>query len=445
MINHICVVGGGTSGWLSAAYLKNQNPNVKITVVDKEHGTPVSVGEATILSFIPFMEECGFAITDWFNEIDSTYKSGILFTGWTKNSDVWHPFYNNPTLDNYTLHDVWLNSSRKDFTLYALPFLKESVENKIVEKYIDAYAVHMDCSKLVSFLKSKVDVEYIESEVKQFDGKHLHLNDTSVVTADLYIDCTGFKSVLKKPNKISLDGRLFCDTAIAGHVEYIDKNVERRPFVISDMVDHGWVWHIPVQTRIGTGLVFNRSITSVDTAKEYFQQYWSGRVGKLKVIDWTPYYSTNIWENNVVSIGLSAGFIEPLESTGVALITDGLQRLQSKIAMRFYDNSDIDAYNLEMISVFEDAVDFVSMHYSKSWKDTKFWNWVRNSYRESSRINSIKNVLKQELLYSHNYRNTGIFSGANWTTWMIQLGYKVNSRFDIDRQVCDNIVDDFTV
>ena len=444
-INSITIVGGGTSGWLSAAYLQKQNPNVKITLIDKERGTPVSVGEATILSFVPFMESCGFEMADWFNKIDATYKSGILFTDWTETSDVWHPFYNNPQLSECTLQDAWLNSSKKDFTIFGLPLWKYSVKNLIDEEHIGAYAIHMDCSKLVEYIKTKIGIEYIQSDVSNFDGDTLTLKNGNQITSDLYIDCSGFKSILKVPEKVDLTNRLFCDTAIAGHVQYVNKEVERRPFVISDMVDHGWVWHIPVQSRIGTGMVFNRSITPVDEAKEYFNNYWNGRIGELKILDWVPYYSKNIWQDNVVSIGLSAGFIEPLESTGVALITEGLQRLQDRISMRFYTQRDIIQYNLDMSSVFEDAIDFVSMHYSRPWKNTKFWNWVKDTYVETDRISLIRQVLTKELLYSSNFSNTGIFSGQNWTTWMIQLGYDVNTVVKLSKDVADDMVDQFSV
>ena len=444
-INTITIVGGGSAGWMSAAYLSRKNPNVKITLVDKEHGTPVSVGEATILTFRTFMTECGFSIDEWFNEIDATFKSGILFTGWTENSDVWHPFYNNPDIGDCTLCDAWLNSSRKDFSIHALPFLKDSVENVINTDYLDAYAFHMDCSKLTEYIKSKLNINYVQSDVVFFDGERLGLKNGDVIESDLYVDCSGFRTILKRPEKVTLEGRLFCDTAIAGHIEYVNQEVEQRPFVISDMVDHGWVWHIPVQSRIGTGLVFNRSVTDVEEATNYFKEYWNGRLGETKVLDWTPYYSKNIWEGKVVSIGLSAGFIEPLESTGIALITEGLRRFQNHISMRYWTEDDVVSYNMSMANVFEDAIDFVSMHYSRPWKDTKFWRYVKENYKESPKIRAIRKVLKKELLYSDNYKNTGLFSGANWATWMIQLGYEVNTKVDMSLEDADIIIDNFTV
>ena len=176
-------------------------------------------------------------------------------------------------------------------------------------------------------------------------------------------------------------------------------------------------------------LVINKSITPIEEAKQHLIKHWDNRITEedLKVLNWTPYYCKNIWEDNIVSIGLSAGFIEPLESTGLALMIDGLQKLQTKIADGTWNNLDKDLYNLEMQSAFEDCIDFVSMHYSKPYKDTPFWNYVRDNYIPSERIKSVENTLSKKLLYTKNRKEHHVFSGANWTTWMIQMGYDVNS------------------
>ena len=128
IINSICIIGGGTAGWMSAAFLYNKNPKLKITIVDKEIGTPVSVGEATILNFGSFMDQCGFDSAEWFSSVDATYKSGILFPDWVeKGKDVWHPFFMNPTLDSgETSHDAWCKNKDLDFVEYALCLLYTS-------------------------------------------------------------------------------------------------------------------------------------------------------------------------------------------------------------------------------------------------------------------------------------------------------------------------------
>ena len=187
----------------------------------------------------------------------------------------------------------------------------------------------------------------------------------------------GLKVFLKKRDRVDLQGRLFVNTAVAGHVSYLEEgdckckggtNSEKHPYVECPAVSDGWIWKIPLQTRIGSGMLFNRDITDVEDAKDAFVAYWDGRVDRdsLKIIDWTPYYDRDIWQNNVISIGLSAGFIEPLESTGVALITEGISKAVEIIKGRSFDSFDQDLYNSYMISLFETCADFVSSHYAIS-------------------------------------------------------------------------------
>jgi len=276
-IDSITIIGGGTAAWMSAAFLSNKNPNISITIIDKEIGNSVSVGEATILNFGPFMDECGFDPIEWFVSLDATYKSGILFPDWLENGrDVWHPFFMNPILENgETMHDAWCKNKEYDFIKYALPMYFNSIENKIDKNEIGAYAFHIDCGKLVEFIKNKLQykVNFIQSEVIQAERNDnkiskVFLKNSEVIESDLFVDCTGWKSLLKKQDRNYLDGRLFCDTAIASRIPYLNRKEEMKPYVISESVDHGWIWKIPVRTRIGSGLVFNRSITEIDEAKQ---------------------------------------------------------------------------------------------------------------------------------------------------------------------------------
>lgn len=447
-IKTITIIGGGTSAWLSAAFLSHNNPNIKITVIDKEVGCPVSVGEATILNFGPFMEMCGFNIEEWFINLDTTYKSGILFPNWSQEGkNIWHPFYMNPIIgEGFTLHDAWCKNKSYNFIEYALPMYKNSMCNTIDRNQLDTYAFHIYCGKLVEFIKNKLQykVDFIPSEVINLEKHNNKLNkiflkNSQVIESDLFIDCTGWKSLLKDQDRNYLKGRLFCDTVIASRIPYLNRKEEMKPYTIAESVDHGWIWKTPVRTRIGSGLVFNRNITSIDEAKKYFVEHWDNRIteSEVKVLDWTPYYSNNIWEENIISIGLSAGFIEPLESTGLALIIDGLKKLQNKISDRTWSKLDTEIYNREMKLHFEDCVDFVSMHYSKPYKDTPFWNFVRETYKPSEKIQFIEKTLSEKLLYSKDRSEYQVFSGANWVTWMIQLGYMVNSNMNFNSNIME--------
>ena len=167
------------------------------------------------------------------------------------------------------------------------------------------------------------------------DVDHVVLKDGREIKSDLFVDCTGFAKLLSKDNKhdIDLSDRLYTNTAVAGRIEYQDRDTEMHPYTHACAMDDGWVWITPITSRIGSGMVFNRDITDIEDAKESFCNFWEGRISKdeLKVLQWNPVMSSEPWRGNVVSIGLSSGFIEPLESTGIALICRGIEFIEETI------------------------------------------------------------------------------------------------------------------
>lgn len=445
-IDKVVILGGGTSAWMCAAYLYANTENIDITLIDKEIGNPVGVGEATLLNFERFLNECGFEKHQWFNEIDTTYKSGILFPNWgAKDNIVWHPFLLNPAFDNnQTLYDCWSHHQDQYSITEASAFLKLSLKNKIDCENTNFYAMHIDCSKLVLWLQQQLDgkIEFIKSEmtevVRKETGfiKSLKLKNGETVDGDLFVDCTGFKALLaNKPDIVNLRGRLFCDTAVAGHVPYDNVEEERIPFVVSEAVEDGWIWRIPVQSRIGSGLVFNRSITDPEDAKKSLCNYWENRITpeSLKVIDWTPYYRNNAWEYNSVAIGLASGFIEPLESTGISIIQTGIVNLCNFIKAKYWTDSDQERHNSYVVAEYNDCVDFVNMHYAKSTIDSPFWNWVREIYQPSELLNFYVDKLAEKTPFLNQGKGI-IFSGANWNCWLTQMGYAVEKKNNVDSE-----------
>lgn len=439
----ITIVGGGSSAWLTAALLNNKIKQYKqIYIIDKEVGTPVGVGEATILSFKSFMDDCGFSILDWFNKISATFKGGILFENWLgKENHVWHPFAFPDFNDtNTSLLEHWSNCQDLDFKTHGLIHYDVCTrDQKIDPDNLGIYAFHIDAGLLVSYIKSKIinnGVTFIQSEVKETIRDEngyvveLKLNNGEIHKSDLFVDCTGWKGLIKEKNdRVDLSNRLFCDTAVCTQVPYLDKENEQKPYTGCDAVDHGWIWKIPVKSRIGSGLVFNRSITDIEEAKEYFVNYWDNRILKedLKVLDWTPFYNKNFWDKNVVSVGLSAGFIEPLESTGIGLACAGAWGILNRIKTTEFDDHDIDFYNADMKCFFENCIDFVNMHYSKSKNEGKFWQWVKNTYQPTEKFNYYVEELKNNSI-DISQEGKEMFSTSNWTIWMIQLGHQIHMK-----------------
>ena len=458
----ITIVGGGTAGWMAAAFLSKYHPDHKITIIDKVVGTPVGVGEATVLDFEPFMKDCGFDFAELLTAVDGSFKAGILFPGWgKKDNTVWHPFLTHVKYADlrYTSQwDVWAQNQDLPFATHGIPMLKVSESHKVDLKNSEYYGYHVDCGKLVKFIEEKIRpyIDIIRSSVVEVvkDGNNitkLVLENGDDHSADLFIDCTGWANLLKTPKKVDLDGRLFCNTAIAGHVPYIDADKEFRPYVISEAVDHGWIWKIPVQGRFGSGLVFNRNITDVEEAKEYFVKHWDNRVSKdkLKVIDWTPYYVENCWEGNVVSVGLSSGFIEPLESTGLAFMRAGIRRISDKVTLGRWDEYDIALYNAQMKRMYEDTVDFINMHYADSERESPFWDYVRSKHVKSKSQLFYEDYLKdpnKEFKYIPDTTGDAkMFHHVNWILWVIQLGYPVNKNIEIPEDLVNEVMNRFVI
>ena len=461
MIKTVVIVGGGTSGWLTALAVTHRIPNVGVILIDKEESTAVGVGEATLLGFDKFLNEyCGLNPQEWMPAVDAIPKAGILFPDWVEEGNsIWHPFYFPMADDKVPLWDAVSHTDEDIKGL--LPLYDLSLDNKVDVADMKSYAWHIDCSKLVQYiqdhLKNTSILRHVQSSVvgKRVDAfnniQSLVLADGSVVNGDIFFDCTGFKSILKEErDRVDLQGRLFVNTAVAGHVPYLEEgdckckggtNSEKHPYVECPAVSDGWIWKIPLQTRIGSGMLFNRDITDVEDAKDAFVAYWDGRVDRdsLKIIDWTPYYDRDIWQNNVISIGLSAGFIEPLESTGVALITEGISKAVEIIKGRSFDSFDQDLYNSYMISLFETCADFVSSHYAISKKESDFWDYVRKNYTPSqyesvilSNINSVEPSITDG--------KPSIFGGSNWLYWLLQMGYPTQRKTYLAESAADYFV-----
>lgn len=450
-IKKIAIIGGGTSAWFSAAYL-SANTDFNVVVVDKEIGTPVGVGEGTLLGFENFLEECGFDQKEWMKECDATYKSGILFPEFgKKDSLIWHPFILSPRYEefNSTLFEALTYVDRSKFNELS-PFFNISIDNKVDLDNLQSYAYHVDCGKLVEYIQKKIKnkIRFVQSEVVKINYSEtgnidtLECLDNSIIEADLFLDCTGFKKLLSSKSEcIDLSDRLFVDTAVAAHVSYQNESKEKNPYVLSHAVDHGWIWNIPVNTRIGTGMVFNRNITSIHAATEYFCQYWNNRItpADVKVIDWSPYYDKTPWQKNVVCFGLSAGFIEPLESTGLATVINCLINFTRLISPGYYKTNDIEFYNKFHVNLFEETADFVNMHYASCEINSEFWEFVKEKNNLSDIFFYYKNMIES----GQKVNNEGkgyMFGGANWLCWMYQLLEEYPKNKNINKDTANRIL-----
>ncbi len=450
-IKRLVIVGGGTAGWITASWFARRWANhFEVVIIDKSEPERIGVGEATLLSFPNVMKMMGYKPTDWLKEVDATFKSGILFPGWGhEDAEIWHPFSFTSIGESKTpLYDIWQSFQEKYDFKDISPMYNSSLKNKIETNYVhDSYAFQIDCGKLVQFLMRHTTpyCKYIQSDVVDIyrDGnadditrsniKELVLDDGSKITGDIFIDCTGWKQLLIGQHNVDLSDRLYINAALAGRVKYEDYRKEQHPYTACPAQEHGWIWKIPTRSRIGTGYCFNRDINDPDEVRQAFSDHWDGRIkpDEMRLLDWKPQYAKNFWVGNAIPIGLSAGFIEPLESTGLALMIRGVEYLEESLFGGYFD-SKVEApfYDSKMKCSYESAVDYVNMHYSYCRRTGKFWDYVRSKYKKSSMQELMEEYIQDPNIRTPQTGKVGsFFDGTNWHVWLLQLMTdKINSK-----------------
>ena len=390
-MSKIIIVGGGSAGWMTAATLISQFPQHKITVIESPNTPTVGVGESTLQPINLWMNLIGLKDEDWMAECDASYKLSIRFENfYQKNDGGFHYPFGNP------LPDKWKWFYRKDvpktnFVDYNYPIMSLVNNNTICENGLPNYslkenaAYHFDATKFGIWLKEKFcilkGVQYISEDITSIETNENGIESLNKrYTADLYIDCTGFKSLLMNKLEVpfvSYSDMLPNNSAWATRIPYTNKEEELKPYTNCTALNNGWVWNIPLWSRIGTGYVYSDKYISDEDALQEFKDYLGRDDVEFRKLKMRVGIHEKIFEKNVCAIGLSAGFIEPLESNGLFSVHEFLIQLV-KILRRTEDItiSEWDRYSVNKSCriMFDDFATFVAMHYTLSHRtDTEYW------------------------------------------------------------------------
>lgn len=397
------VIGTGTSGLITAGALSNSFPKCNIKVIDKVEPKTIGVGEGTTPLFETTMQGCGFQIADWFEPLQATWKLGVLYKNWNGNNDVtWHPF---KVVDNMFELFCGSNLSPQELKEYVFPeWIAWQQHNKEIifdNMHANALACHIDASLLHNFLidklKKRVNVEFIFDDVVDVTYNEESLGAVicesgKIYPADLYFDCSGFASILSQNRqRINLLGDLFVNSAVVCQLPFDD--IQLPTATVATACDHGWIWEIPTQARIGSGLLFNTYCTSIDEAKTTLINHWSEKGGTvnpdvIRVLDWNPFYLVEPWHENVISCGLTASFVEPLEATTIHQLGFMMDQIIINIE-NYFHSEDKDTirqnYNNTHCNYVQEIVDFLRIHYDCPRNNSPFWQYVRNNFKVSDR------------------------------------------------------------
>ena len=402
-IRRIVIVGGGTAGWMAAAALARfAGKGRRIVLVESEAIGTVGVGEATIPPILEFNHQLGIDESDFLRETNATFKLGIEFTGWVDGSDSYfHQFgHIGRPLNGVSLYQCWLKHrtdprvgplaaySMSATAAYNHRFAHSSSDPQSPLSQL-AYAYHFDASAYGRFLRrfaeqhgaERIEVKIVDVEQDVETGfiTAVNLDDDRRLRGDLFIDCSGFRSLLLG-QKLGVEFEdwshwLPCDRAIAVPTEPTSPLL---PFTRAIAGEYGWQWRIPLQHRSGNGHVYSSAhISDDDAEKVLLDSLESKPIGQPNRLRFKAGRRRKSWEANVVALGLSSGFLEPLESTSIHLVQHGIQKLLSLFPGDGISPVERDEYNRHMANVYDPIRDFIILHYKATERTGPFWDHVR--------------------------------------------------------------------
>jgi tryptophan halogenase len=402
-LKSICIVGGGTAGWMAATLLSTalRGNNIKITVIESPDIATIGVGESTVPSIMEFVQACQINLKEFIQATSATFKLGIRFDDWlSPGESYFHPFGQvGKDINGFDFYQTWLKSLADGQTTRWVDhspsaimaeqerFMLRPNQSKdwVLSNY--AHSLHLDAVQVARYLRDlchQRGVTRIEATVKNviLDQKNfissLELDNNLTVSSDFFIDCTGFTGLLiDKTLKVGYQDwsdYLPCNRAITVQTEHVNNPV---PYTIATAQEAGWSWKIPLQHRTGNGYVFSSQFCSDDKAVQTLVNSVSGNMlNEPRIIPFVTGKRKKIWHNNCLALGLAAGFVEPLESTAIHLVYKTLVHF-----IKHFPDSDFDSYteqtfNQKIDADYEEVRDFIILHYCTSGRnDSDFWRW----------------------------------------------------------------------
>lgn len=439
-VRKIVIAGGGTAGWMAAsAIAKLLGKNLDITLVESEEIGTVGVGEATIPTLHIFHQLMGIREADVMAATDATFKLGIRFENWKDIGESYLHSFGFLGRDCWAaqFHHFWLRGLRSGIAQEIGDYCKEHLAARegrfsVTENQERNHAYHFDAARYAAYLRGiaeRFGVTRVEGKIREvcLDAdsgfiEALLLESGERIEGDLFIDCTGFRGMLIEQalhtGYEDWSHWLPCDRAIAVQTTSVGPPV---PFTRSIARGSGWQWRIPLQTRTGNGLVFCSRYLSDERAIDLLCENLEGeRLTEPRVIPFKTGTRRAHWNKNCIAIGLSSGFLEPLESTSIHLIQKSIIRLMHLFPREQIEQADIDEFNQQTRFELENIRDFIILHYHvTARRDTPFWRYCRSMAIPESLQHRLQMFERSGRLFK---LAEELFGDASWLQVMLGQG-----------------------
>jgi tryptophan halogenase len=436
----IVIAGGGTAGWMAAAAItRTMGRTAQVTLVESDAIGTVGVGESTIPPLVAYNRLLGIGEADFMRATQATFKLGILFDGWKNGSDRYFHSFGLTGKDHWSagFQHFWLNGRERGhgepYDAYCLE-LAAALEGKFAHLPDNGlnYAYQLDSTLYAKFLRAMAEgdgttriegrIARVELDGESGDVAALHLDGGAVIPGDLFLDCTGFRALLiEQALHVGFDDWthwLPCDSAIAVQTASVRPPV---PYTRAMAHDAGWQWRIPLQHRTGNGFVWCSRYLERDAALERLLGNVEGQVlTEPNHIRFVTGARRRQWHRNVVAIGLSGGFMEPLESTSIHLIQRAILRLIRMMPPGAISPRDIAEFNDQQFTDMEQIRDFLILHYKVTdRRDSPFWRQCASMPVPESLAHKIELFRDTGRVFR---RNEELFAENSWVQVMMGQG-----------------------
>ncbi|MEG3179522.1 tryptophan halogenase family protein [Sphingomonas sp. LT1P40] len=458
-LKHIVVAGGGTAGWMAAAAIaRTMGRAVEVTLVESEAIGTIGVGESTIPPLVNYNRLLGINEADFMRATQATFKLGILFDNWKEPGHRYFHSFGYTGKDHWAagFQHFWLNGRTRgheqSYDDYCLE-LVAALQGKFAHLPDDRmnYAYQLDSGLYAKFLRKMAEgdgVTRVEGKIAGVDlnGEtgdiaSLRLDDGQTIEGDLFLDCTGFRALL-------IEGALHagyddwthwlpCDSAIAIQTASVGPAV---PYTRAIAHDAGWQWRIPLQHRVGNGIVYCSRYLDHDAALERLLGNIEGETivqpNKLRFVTGAR---RKQWHRNCIAIGLSGGFMEPLESTSIHLIQRAVLRLIRMLPLAQVSDRDVAEFNDQQFQDMEQIRDFLILHYkATNRRDSAFWRHCADMHVPDSLTQKIELFRETARVFR---RNEELFAENSWVQVMMGQGIEPQSHHPIAEKLSDDELD----
>lgn len=398
----IVILGGGTAGWMTANLMaaRWKDKDIHLTLVESPDVGIVGVGEGSTPSMQNFFQEIGVDDSEWMQECNATYKNGITFEGWTSIpgfEKYCHPFPSDMDKFTFPKFDTNCQLRRHGFDVVAHPdrfflgaYLSQNMKSPKANDnfpFDHPNGYHFDSNLLSQFLGKKArqrGVEHIRQHVARVNQREngdissLDFKDGGSLEADFFVDCTGFAGLLMQKTLhvpfINLDKMLFNDSAIVVATPISEQGIHSQ--TKSTALKNGWVWDIPLTSRTGNGYVYSSKYCSENDAETELREHLGllDRDVNMRTVKWKQGKLEKNWSKNCLAVGLSQGFLEPIEAMALHLVYNSIGHFITEYENGNFTNQNQDRYNQIVNRGFDGVTDYILAHYRmNSRRDTEYW------------------------------------------------------------------------